>query len=201
MSIVEMRVPTIGESITEVTLSQWLKKDGEWVDLDEPICEFESDKATLEFPAEGSGILKHVAHEGDDLEIGALVAKIDTSASKPTNGQSAKEEAKAKAEAQEEAEEETKKASQKAKETPGTSSSAVASPAAAKILSEGNIAVEDVNGSGKGGRITKEDALKAVASEADKPTAPAVKPEQEKAQATQTHRASQAHWKCTELEE
>ncbi|MBT8234356.1 MAG: dihydrolipoyllysine-residue succinyltransferase, partial [Bacteroidia bacterium] len=84
MSIVEMRVPTIGESITEVTLSAWLKSDGEFVNLDEPICEFESDKATLEFPAEASGKLTYVAAEGDDLEIGALVAKIDTSVSGPS---------------------------------------------------------------------------------------------------------------------
>ena len=74
MSIVEMRVPTIGESITEVTLSQWLKADGDYVELDEPICEFESDKATLEFPAEAAGKIIHVAKEDDDLEIGALVA-------------------------------------------------------------------------------------------------------------------------------
>ena len=79
MSIVEMKVPTIGESITEVTLSQWLVPDGSFVKIDTPICEFESDKATLEFPAEASGKLIHVAAENDDLEIGALVAKIDTS--------------------------------------------------------------------------------------------------------------------------
>jgi 2-oxoglutarate dehydrogenase E2 component (dihydrolipoamide succinyltransferase) len=79
MSLVEMKVPTIGESITEVTLSQWLKKDGDYVKVDEPICEFESDKATLEFPAEANGKLIFVAKEGDDLPIGALVAKIDTS--------------------------------------------------------------------------------------------------------------------------
>ena len=71
MSIIEMRVPTIGESISEVTLSSWLKGNGEYVKLDEPICEFESDKATLEFPAEASGKLIYVAEEGDDLEIGA----------------------------------------------------------------------------------------------------------------------------------
>ena len=86
MSIVEMKVPTIGESVTEVTLSEWLKKDGEYVNLDEPICEFESDKATLEFPAEAAGKIIHVAAEGDDLEIGALVAKIDTSVKAPDGG-------------------------------------------------------------------------------------------------------------------
>lgn len=80
MSIVEMKVPVIGESISEVTLSSWLKADGEFVNLDEPICEFESDKATLEFPAEATGKLVHIAAEGDDLLIGAIVAKIDTSA-------------------------------------------------------------------------------------------------------------------------
>ena len=79
MSVIEMKVPTIGESVTEVTLSQWLVADGEYVELDTPICEFESDKATLEFPAEASGKLIHVAQEDDDLEIGALVARIDTS--------------------------------------------------------------------------------------------------------------------------
>lgn len=81
MSLVEIRVPTIGESITEVTLSQWLKKDGDYVNVDEPICEFESDKASVEFPAEASGKLICVAKEGGDLAIGALVARIDTSIS------------------------------------------------------------------------------------------------------------------------
>jgi 2-oxoglutarate dehydrogenase E2 component (dihydrolipoamide succinyltransferase) len=85
MSIIELKVPAIGESITEVTLSQWLKKDGDFISLDDPICEFESDKATLEFPAEVAGQLIHVAKEGDDLEIGAVVAKVDTSKSEPTN--------------------------------------------------------------------------------------------------------------------
>src|SRR5690606_490860 len=82
MAIIEMKVPTIGESITEVTLSQWLKKDGDFVNIDELICEFESDKATLEFPAEASGKIIHIAKEGDDLAIGALVAQIDTSVTK-----------------------------------------------------------------------------------------------------------------------
>ena len=77
-----MKVPVIGESITEVTLSKWLVADGDYVNIDDPICEFESDKATLEFPAEAAGIISFVANEEDDLEIGALVAKIDTSASK-----------------------------------------------------------------------------------------------------------------------
>ena len=76
--IIQIKVPSPGESITEVTLSKWLKKDGDFVKMDEAICEFESDKATLEFPAEAAGKLIYVAKEGDDLAIGALVAKIDT---------------------------------------------------------------------------------------------------------------------------
>lgn len=79
MAVIEIKVPAIAESVTEVTLSQWLKKDGDMVKLDEPICEFESDKATLELPAEVAGKLIHVATEGSDLKIGDIIAKIDTS--------------------------------------------------------------------------------------------------------------------------
>ncbi len=152
MSIVEMKVPTIGESITEVTLSQWLKKDGDFVKLDEPICEFESDKATLEFPAEASGKLIHVAKEGDDLSIGALVARIDTSvtqgndvASVPATPVAVVEAAPAAVSAQ-------------------TTNYATGhpSPAAGKILREENIDTSSVTGTGKDGRITKEDAVLAV---------------------------------------
>lgn len=161
MSLVEMKVPTIGESITEVTLSQWLKKDGDYVKVDEPICEFESDKATLEFPAEANGKLIFVAKEGDDLPIGALVAKIDTSfvLDTPVAASPAV-----------------------AVETPALTvepikenyASGHPSPAAGKILREGNVAASDVSGTGKDGRITKEDAVKAVenksASPAEAPT-------------------------------
>jgi 2-oxoglutarate dehydrogenase E2 component (dihydrolipoamide succinyltransferase) len=175
MSIVEMRVPTIGESITEVTLSQWLKEDGEYIKLDEPICEFESDKATLEFPAEAEGILIHVASEDDDLEIGALVAKIDTSGAKPSsNGKDAapKEEA---APAKEEKPQEAA-APAAAEKTYATGHP---SPAAAKILQENNIDPEDVSGTGKDGRITKEDALKAAQNKTSKPAPAAVRSAEE----------------------
>lgn len=159
MSIVEMKVPTIGESITEVTLSQWLKKDGEYVNLDEPICEFESDKATLEFPAEASGKLIYVAAEDDDLEIGALVAKIDTSVAAPASGTAPAAPAATPAKAAE-------------APTPATSNYATGhpSPAAAKILAEKGINPASVTGTGKDGRITKEDAAKAA------PAAPAAAP-------------------------
>lgn len=158
MSIVEMKVPTIGESITEVTLSQWLKKDGDFVNIDEPICEFESDKATLEFPAEASGKLIHVAREGDDLSIGTLVAKIDTSVQ---NSAPATPAAPAPA---------TPSATTAVTESPAAGHP---SPAAAKILREGGVDAANVSGSGKEGRITKEDAQKAVsANPAPIPAAP-----------------------------
>ncbi|MCL4110612.1 UNVERIFIED_CONTAM: hypothetical protein GTU68_060503 [Idotea baltica] len=146
-----MKVPTIGESITEVTLSQWLKGNGEYVNLDEPICEFESDKATLEFPAEASGKLIYVAAEDDDLEIGALVAKIDTSVAAPDGGGS-KEPAPVKSEVVKEEKVET------------ATEAGHPSPAAAKILREENIDASSVSGSGKDGRITKEDAVSAAAN-------------------------------------
>ncbi len=170
MSVIEMRVPTIGESINEVTLSQWLKKDGEFVERDEAICEFESDKATLEFPAEAAGKLIYVAKEGDDLEIGALVAKIDTSVSKENSKDSPAPAPKA----------EPKEAPQPAvQETAPSSSYATGhpSPAAAKILKENDVQPAEVKGSGKDGRITKEDANKAVEA---KKTAPAPQPEAKK---------------------
>ncbi|MBL0083439.1 MAG: 2-oxoglutarate dehydrogenase complex dihydrolipoyllysine-residue succinyltransferase [Saprospiraceae bacterium] len=147
MSVVEMKVPTIGESITEVTLSQWLKKDGDYVNIDEPICEFESDKATLEFPAEASGKLIHVAKEGDDLTIGTLVARIDTSVKAEASAAEPVKEAVA--------------ATPPPVETK-TATGGHPSPAAGKILREGSVDPVSVAGSGKEGRITKEDALKAV---------------------------------------
>lgn len=156
MSIVEMRVPTIGESITEVTLSQWLKKDGDYIQIDEPICEFESDKATLEFPAEASGKLIYVAKEGDDLVIGALVARIDTSVANP--GQTAQKSDKPEIVTPE------KVASPEQKLEGGHYAEGVPSPAAAKILRESSLDVAAIQGTGKDGRITKEDAIRASES-------------------------------------
>ena len=158
MSVVEMKVPVIGESIKEVTLSQWLKPDGSYVKLDEAICEFESDKATLEFPAEAEGKLIHVAKEGDDLAIGALVARIDTSVKSTVTTPSAPKPV-----------ETTPTAPVVPKKTEATKS--IPSPAAGKILREGNVDPVKVDGTGKEGRITKADALQAVNQ---KPVAPEV---------------------------
>ena len=153
-----MKVPTIGESIAEVTLSQWLKADGDYVKIDEPICEFESDKATLEFPAEASGKLIYVAAEGDDLEIGALVAKIDTSVAAPAGGAAPAAPAASKS---------TESKAAPAAAAPAETKSYAKghpSPAAAKILAEAGIDAGSVVGTGKDGRITKEDAQRAATS-------------------------------------
>lgn len=174
MSIVEMKVPTIGESVTEVTLSQWLKKDGEYVELDEPICEFESDKATLEFPAEAAGKLIHVAAEGDDLEIGALVARIDTSVSGGNGADTG-----AKKEEEKPAPKTEEKKSEPVAATAGKESYASGhpSPAAAKILKENDIPTGKVQGTGRDGRITKEDAEKAAQAKSTTPEPKAPKAE------------------------
>lgn len=173
MSIVEMKVPVIGESVNEVTLSQWLKGNGEYVNLDEPICEFESDKATLEFPAEASGKLIWVASEDDDLEIGALVAKIDTSVAAEVAAPKSSPPPK-----EEKVEVAAPAAAAPVQETPAAVSYASGhpSPAAEKIIKENGLSANQIKGTGKDGRITKEDAQKAISSAsvpAAKPATPA----------------------------
>jgi 2-oxoglutarate dehydrogenase E2 component (dihydrolipoamide succinyltransferase) len=148
--ILDIKVPSVGESIKEVTLSQWLKPNGSLVKLDEKICEFESDKATLELPAEVAGILIHVAKEGDDLPIGAILARIDTAGAEQTAPKVDTPTA-------------DKPTTAPATTPPATSYAAgTPSPAAAKILAENKVQPAQVQGTGKDGRITKEDATKAV---------------------------------------
>ena len=153
-----MKVPSPGESIKEVEIATWLVKDGDYVEKDQAIAEVDSDKATLELPAEASGIITLKAEEGDAVAVGAVVCLIDTGAAKPEGGAApAKEEAKTieapKAEAP--------KAAPVAEKTYATQAP---SPAARKILDEKNIEPSDIVGTGKGGRITKDDAVNAVPS-------------------------------------
>lgn len=170
---VEIRVPSIGESVTEVTLSTWLVEDGATVAMDESLCEFESDKATLELPAEVAGVVTRVAGEGDDLKIGDLVCYIETegaSAAPEKKEEAPKEEAPAA--------EKTKAESTPEKET--TYATAHPSPAAKKILDEKGVDPASVKGTGVDGRITKEDASKAEATAPATPkssSAPEKKPE------------------------
>ena len=165
MSIVSIKVPVIAESVTEVTLSQWLKGNGEMVKIDEPICEFESDKATLELPAEVAGRLIWVASEKQDLKIGEIVAQIDTSAS------AAGAPAPAKAVTPPPA---------APASTPSVDKTTYAtghpSPAAAKILSENGVNPAEIAGSGRDGRITKEDAEKSVSNKVTPAPAPVAPP-------------------------
>ena len=142
--IKEMIVPTVGESITEVTLANWLKKDGDLVTLDEIIAEVDSDKATFELPAEATGILRQVAKQGDVLEIGGLICRIEVGGSVAAPSAAAP-------------------APTAPVATPATSSenyaTGHASPAASKILAEKGIPAATVAGTGKDGRVTKEDAM------------------------------------------
>jgi len=164
----EIKVPTVGESITEVTLSQWLKQDGDYVEMDENIAELESDKATFELPAEKAGILRIIAQEGDTLEIGAVVCTIEEGAA-PADGS-----APAAAPAAEASFAAPVAAAAAKDEDPDSYAAGTASPAAAKILREKGIDPSTIKGTGKEGRITKEDAEKA--QPAAKAAAPAAKP-------------------------
>ncbi|MGE0588044.1 MAG: 2-oxoglutarate dehydrogenase complex dihydrolipoyllysine-residue succinyltransferase [Cyclobacteriaceae bacterium] len=151
-AVKEMKVPAVGESITEVTISTWLKSDGDFVSLDQVIAEVESDKATFELPAEAQGILRIVAKEGTSLPIGGLICKIEVAEGAPALS--------------------TSKASAASSEGPASGDKSYAaghpSPAASKILSEKGISTDQVKGTGVGGRITKEDANKAQAGSASK---------------------------------
>lgn len=150
----EIKVPTVGESITEVTLSQWLKQDGDYVEMDENIAELESDKATFELPAEKAGILRIIAQEGDTLEIGALVCTIEEGGAPTGDSKPAAAASEEKAS--------TPATTNVADENPDSYAAGTASPAAAKILREKGIDPATIKGTGKEGRITKEDAEKAI---------------------------------------
>ena len=153
--VLEMKVPSPGESITEVEIATWLVEDGDYVEKDQPIAEVDSDKATLELPAEESGIITLQAEEGDAVAVGAVVCLIDTAAEKP-EGSSATPTSTSVNEAP--------KATPVKEEVTSTYATGTASPAAKKILAEKNIEASTIKGTGKAGRITKEDAVKAIPS-------------------------------------
>ena len=161
-NVVEMKVPAVGESINEVTIASWSKKDGDFVELDEVIAEIESDKATFELTAEASGILKIVVQEGETVDIGALICKIE----EMEGGSSAQTSSGGDAPAAE---------SKPAEQKEGSYAAGHASPAAAKIMEEKGLKSDDIKGTGRDGRITKEDALNAQKAEksaaASKPAA------------------------------
>ncbi len=161
MSILEMKVPSPGESITEVEIASWLVKDGDYVEKDQPIAEVDSDKATLELPAEQSGVITLKAEEGEVVQVGQVVCLIDMDAAKPA-GEAAPKAENAEAPQAEQKVVEKPAIVQEAKKEEKTAATSYAtgtpSPAAKKILDEKGIPAAQVSGTGKDGRITKDDA-------------------------------------------
>lgn len=169
MSVLEMKVPSPGESISEVEIATWLVSDGDFVEKDQAIAEVDSDKATLELPAEQSGIITLKAGEGDVVKVGQVVCLIDTAAERP-EGSKVIESSEKTSEASTEAIE-TKVNSATSNNTPNPDpikkeSYAAGTPsvAAAKILAENGVSASKVNGTGKDGRVTKQDVLTALSA-------------------------------------
>ena len=167
----EMKVPSPGESITEVEIAQWLVQDGDYVEKDQAVAEVDSDKATLELPAEASGIITLKAEEGDAVAVGDVVCLIDTDAAKPEAGDGAQKSKEATKAKEEEPEKEAPAKSESSSESDSSSqgqektyATGTPSPAAKKILDEKGIDSKSVQGSGRDGRITKTDAVDAKAS-------------------------------------
>jgi len=156
MATIEMKVPSPGESITEVVIARWLKKDGEYVEKDEEVAEVDSDKATLTINAEESGAIKLLAAEGDTVKVGQVVCSIDTSVKGEKKVEVAAPKAEVKVEAKKEVVKETVKADSYASGTP--------SPAAKKLMDENKVPANKVAASGKDGRITKGDVLHALSA-------------------------------------
>lgn len=178
MALVEIKVPSPGESISEVQIARWIKHDGDYVEKDEEIAEIDSDKATLTLSAEANGVLKTLVKEGDNVAVGAVVCTIDT-AGKKTEDKKKKPEEKIEAISSEQSEE--KKSGENQPPTSNLTPQAnksyaagVPSPSAEKIMKEKNITAEQITPTGKGGRITKADVLKSTLEPASvsAPTAP-----------------------------
>lgn len=168
MSLIDVIVPSPGESVSEVEIASWLKKDGELVRKDEEICEIDSDKATLAVSAEASGRLQILVQEGQRIAVGDVIARIDTSAAAEAEaGQSAPSPAATPQAAPDALVAPPQPATQSRPEPvatrPGPKAD-VASPAAAKLMAENNLRPSDIQGTGRDGRITKQDVLAALAS-------------------------------------
>jgi len=155
--MIDIKVPAVGESISEVTLVKWLKKDGEWVDRDELLCELESEKATFELNAEQAGTLQIVAKEGETLLIGDTACKIDETAERPKGSEAPSQPAKA-----EEKKSEVKPTAKE--EAPKEKSDVKATPVAKSIMAEKQVSPSQVKGSGPQGRILKHDVLEALSN-------------------------------------
>jgi 2-oxoglutarate dehydrogenase E2 component (dihydrolipoamide succinyltransferase) len=169
---VEIIVPSPGESVSEVTIANWLKKEGEWVNMDDPIAEMESDKATFEVNASQAGVIEKLSgNVGDTIAVGAVIAVINTTAEKPAGApeKPAVEKPKEKEKVVEAAA--TPAATPASTPVGGDSSDALISPIAAKLLAEHGIAASSIKGTGSNGKITKLDALEAIVARGVKPAA------------------------------
>ena len=156
--MIEIKVPTVGESISEVSLAKWLKKDGQWVERDEVLAEIESEKATFEINAEQAGLLKIIANEGDTLGIGDVVCSIDDKAERP-------------ADLPKEVKEEKPVKAAKAPEAAAAKADVKASPVAAAIIADKKVDAKGIAASGTGGKILKQDVLDALSNPGRKPGA------------------------------
>jgi 2-oxoglutarate dehydrogenase E2 component (dihydrolipoamide succinyltransferase) len=154
---IEIKVPTVGESINEVTLVKWLKKDGEWANRDEVIAELESEKATFELNAEQAGVIKTMAQEGDTIKIGDVVCSIDTEAAKPAGVEVPAEKPAAKTVAV------------PASTSATASENVKTTPVAAAIIADKKVDVKKVTPSGSNGKILKQDVLEALSNPGRKP--------------------------------
>ncbi len=166
MSVLEMKVPSPGESISEVEIAQWLVSDGDYVEKDQAIAEVDSDKATLELPAEESGVITLKAAEGDVVKVGQVVCLIDTSAARPAGAATKVEEKKEEVKTAPVAEKSAPAVAAPSPDPVKKDSYAAGTPsiAAAKIMAENNIPAGKVNGSGKDGRVTKQDVVAAMSA-------------------------------------
>src|SRR4051812_47760616 len=166
MAIVELKVPSPGESITEVIIARWVRNTGDVVEKDEVLAEIDSDKATLTLNAEESGKIEVLAAEGDTVKVGQVVVKIDTSVKPEAKKQEApKTEAKAETKKEEKAPAKQEAPAKQAEPASKQSyASGTPSPAAGKMMAENNIKPGQLNGTGKDGRITKQDVLSALSN-------------------------------------
>lgn len=175
--MIDIKVPTVGESINEVTLVKWLKNDGDYVERDEVIAELESEKATFEVNAEKAGVLKTVGKEGDTLNIGDVLAQIDETAAKPEGSQ--KSEVKS-----EKPEDTSKKEEAKPQAQPTAASPAQtdvkATPVASAIIADKKVDPKNIQPSGYNGKILKDDVLEALAHPGVKPGIQAFSREEKK---------------------
>ena len=167
--MIDIKVPTVGESINEVTLLKWTKNDGDYVERDEVIAELESEKATFEVNAEKAGVLKTAAKEGDTLHIGDVLASIDEAAAKPEKPGVKSEELKVETKAEAKKEVKTTDNGQRTTASEQRPADVKASPVASAIIADKKVNPSTITPSGSGGKILKDDVLSALNNPGKKP--------------------------------